>query len=244
MSIKIADDVSNDFSLFGTNFTLLKAAHEADAQDPSSWKVGGIASSESMDEQGEILLREILDISYLQKRGYINWSHSRAPQDQIGVITQAQILSSEMVSQVEDKLGVPIPTASSLYVEGVLYKNVPAAKSVYDIMSSLPVGVPSGLGFSVEGVVAINDEGRVLKAIIRGVAVTPSPAQVETLCTLIKSISSGRKVSNSTPLSSSPLSPRGLNEEESIAYLHSLRPSWSIPLLKRIVNFTFRSVER
>lgn len=58
--------------LFGAQMTLFKAASASDAPDANP-KFGGVASSEDTDVDGDAILRKALDISYISKRGYVNW---------------------------------------------------------------------------------------------------------------------------------------------------------------------------
>lgn len=155
------------------------------------WRVGGIASSESMDEEGDVLLRKVLDLSYVSRRGYINWDHSRAPADQLGFTTVAEVIAPGDVGKYEDMLDTPLSKSSSVYVEGRLYQHVKRAQEVYDILKSIPEKTEGSLGLSVDGSMARAANKSVIKAMVRGVAVTPVPAHPETLCRLVKSLRSG-----------------------------------------------------
>lgn len=46
--------------------------------------IEGIASTEDKDQQGEIVMQDKMDCSYLLEKGYLNWNHSHSPEDQIG----------------------------------------------------------------------------------------------------------------------------------------------------------------
>lgn len=177
-----------DAPIFGTTVRLLKAAQQTET---GLWKFGGIASSESMDEEGDSILRKTLDLTYLQKRGYVNWDHGRSPSDQIGFATKAEIIPAGQVEKYQDLLDVPLSKASSVYVEGVLYQHVKRAQEVHDILKSIPQGTEGALGLSVEGAMIKLDNGTVARAIVRGLAMSPAPAHPDTLCRLVKSLRSG-----------------------------------------------------
>jgi hypothetical protein len=85
------------------------------------WRIGGIASDQnSPDLQGEQVLVDGLDTSYLLQRGSFNWDHGKTPGDIIGEID---------VAKKSDN--------SKLYVEGFLYPDVSKAKEVYNLLTSL-----------------------------------------------------------------------------------------------------------
>jgi len=137
-------------TLFQAQVGLKKAASDKQGE----WNIYGIASSEGIDQDGERILRESLDNSYLRKRGYINWNHSKEPGDQLGYTTKAEIIMPGMIDKYQDMLGINISKKSSLYIEGILYNGATKSAEVKNILESVPksAGAGSSLGLSVEGV--------------------------------------------------------------------------------------------
>lgn len=141
-------------------------------------RIGGIASDETAaDLQGEKVLIDGLDISYLTQRGTFNWDHGKNPGDIIGEIDTAR-------KEVGDK--------RQLYVEGFLYPKVEKAKEVVNLLSSLKEAKSERkLGLSLEGKIRERDgaDGKVVKkAWIRNVAVTYHPINQGTWVDFVKSL--------------------------------------------------------
>lgn len=140
-------------------------------------KISGIASTSSRDSQGETLDVKNFDLTNFSQ---INWNHKGKddPAAHIGEPTMTKIVDG-----------------NKLYIEGVLYPDVPMAKAVYTLMKALKKS-PSGkkLGLSVEGKVIereSNDEKSPLyknikKARITGVAVCPHPINGDTIVDLME----------------------------------------------------------
>lgn len=139
------------------------------------WRIGGIASDEnSPDLQGERVLVDGLDTSYLLQRGSFNWDHGKDPGDIIGEI--------DIANKHDNK---------KLYVEGFLYPDVKKAREVHDLLQSLKSSESKRkLGLSVEGKIRERDEsGKVIKkAWIKNVAVTYHPVNQGTWVDFLKSI--------------------------------------------------------
>ena len=133
-------------------------------------RIGGIASDETAkDLQGEKVLIDGLDISYLTQRGTFNWDHGKEPGDIIGEIDTAK-------KEVGDK--------KQLYVEGFLYPKVKKAQEVVGLLDSLKTtNSDRKLGLSLEGRIRERDgvDGKIVKkAWIRNVAVTYHPINQDT----------------------------------------------------------------
>jgi hypothetical protein len=150
-------------------------------EDNDEMRLKGIASTGHLDQQGEELMPKGLDINYLITKGYINWHH-QLKNDPLAII------------------GVPDPkktkiTPEGLYVEAVLYKSNPMAQKAYEqtkIMESENLG--RRMGWSVEGKVSERDplkKGRVIKASITGIALTPMPINPNTFANICKAFSEG-----------------------------------------------------
>lgn len=229
--------VENQEPLFDAQFFLLsKGEPSADGGIPNA-RFGGVASCESIDVEGEALLRKHLDITYLQQRGYVNWDHSRAITDQIGFITKALIIPAGGSGQYEDILKTSLSKSASLYVEGQLYAHSKHAQEVSNLLKSIPEGAPGALGMSVEGSKVVDKEtGLLKKAIVRGVAITPAPIHPETCARILKSL--GLDVNRSVErVELSKAIPSGLSFEQAVVRVMERNPKIRLPLAKQIVHF-------
>jgi len=189
------DDAEQLSSLL--TFDLLKVSKGSEG-----WSFSGVASDEGEDEDGDAILRKQLDISYAQERGYVNWNHSRNPADQIGYLTKCEIIGPDQAGQLKKDLGLDIPDSASVFVEGRLYEHVGRAKEVRDIMRSA-TDASRGPGLSLDGSVA-RTKGKLTKAIVRGVAFTPMPAQKRTLAVLKKSLATESELDSLTAMEKNP----------------------------------------
>lgn len=140
------------------------------SKDGKDWFIRGLASTEDIDGQNEIILQRGLDISHLKKGlGLFNFDHNNDPQNIIGQITNAD------------------QTEEGLYVEGYLFKNQPQAQSIYNIMSSLKKGAKRRVQMSIEGKVLDRKGNKIAKAKVLNVALTLNPVNTKTYAEFVKS---------------------------------------------------------
>ena len=134
--------------------------------------LGGIASTNRTDTDGESLDPSGFDISYLKEKGVVNWNHNKSPEAVIGEPSKAMF-----------KKG-------NLYIESTLYPDSKLAKDVYALAKTLKANSTSRrLGYSIEGKALerdINDPNQVTKAMITGVAVTICPKNPDSIIDIIK----------------------------------------------------------
>lgn len=144
-------------------FDIMKA--EGGNEPDDEWRIAGFASTSKPDRQDDIIIQKGLDISDFVNFGFLNYDHN----------------SSEIVGY-PDKEKTRL-TDKGFWVEGVLLKNVPLARKIWETAVALKKSnADRKLGFSVEGKTLAKDrEGRIIKAKIYHVAVTASP--VNTSCT-------------------------------------------------------------
>ena len=139
-------------------------------------KLGGIASCSAEDSDGEELITDGFDISYLKSCGTINWHHQskNSPAAIIGEPTKAEIRKD------------------GLFVEATLYPDSKIAREVYELAEVLEKNSKTRrLGFSVEGTALArdpNNQKKIIKAAITAVAVTHQPKNPKTLAEIIKGI--------------------------------------------------------
>jgi hypothetical protein len=209
---------------------LFKAAPASEDAD-APWKFQGIASDESPDVVGDALLKSILDISYAQERGYVNWDHKADPANILGFLSQIRIIEGESeIKDLSKSLGREISPTASVYVEGELYKSVARASEVYNILQSAPPTHP-GLGISLEGgIQRYKDSGLPARAIVRGVAITAVPTHPKTMVTLRKALSE--------QLGETRQEGGAMTFDQAVLWVLQQRPTWTYSLAKSFVSYT------
>lgn len=145
--------------------------------EDGEWKVAGLASTSSVDRQGEVIVPEGIDATPIAKgKGFFNWDHDNSPENTVGVLDSYK------------------KTSGGMFVEGRLFKNHTRAKAIYEIMSSLNKGDKGRVGMSVEGKVIERDPNNpniIKRCLIKNVALTMSPVNQDTFADIVKSMASG-----------------------------------------------------
>lgn len=138
-------------------------------------KIKGIASTDKEDSDGEILEPIGFDLSRFLSIGFLNWNH-QAKND------ASKIIGEPTVAKITPK--------GELYVEGILYNGHPLAESVWNLGETFERNNSKRrLGFSIEGRAIERDSinpKRITKALLTGLAVTPSPVNLNTYVDLCK----------------------------------------------------------
>ncbi len=138
------------------------------------WRIKGLASTEHMDLQGEIVRQNSLDITPLKDgKGLLNWDHQSGPENVIGAVDKADM------------------TDNGLMVEGYLFKNSARAKSIHEILTSLKDKDKNRLQMSIEGKIlrrAGMNGKEIAAARIDKVALTFDPVNPNTYAELVKSL--------------------------------------------------------
>ena len=189
--------MENDDFRFCLPLDIVKAASTPTGEE---WRIGGYASTPNEDRQGDEIMQKGLDISNFVNYGWFNFDHK-----------------PDIILGYPDKSKCHIDK-KGFYVEGTLLKGIPQSKNVWETAIALQKsGSERRLGFSVEGkVVKRNDLGKIVKAEVYNVAITPNP--VNTDCTwdaLVKSFASPEEISKSLEAghgdaNGSPLIPESL----------------------------------
>lgn len=147
---------------------------KAHKDDNGDWIVEGIASTPGEDHEGEDIAQEGLDYSYFLQKGFIKWEHSKNPSNFIGEPIEAKV------------------TPQGFYIKGRLYKDAPLAKEAVRALQTLEKSkAKRKIGFSVEGSILKRDPKnpkKILKAIVRNVAMTFNPVRDTTWAALVKSL--------------------------------------------------------
>lgn len=153
---------------------LAKSTLVESENDDEEMLICGYASTGDKDRQGDSILQKGLDISDFVDHGWYNYDHDNS-----------KILG------YPDKENTRIDS-HGFYVAGKLLKSVPLAREIYNISKELiKSGAPRRYGFSIEGKTLARDaNGKIVKAKVYNVAITPNPVNCNTsLELLIKSFS-------------------------------------------------------
>ena len=139
-------------------------------------RVKGVASTNDQDSEGETLEPVGYELDRFLRYGFINYNH-------LAKTDAAKIIGEPDAAHVTKD--------GKLYIEGKLY-NTELAKSVYNLADTLKKAKSkrsSRLGWSIEGRALERDPGnpkRITKAMITGVAITPSPVNSNTYVDIAK----------------------------------------------------------
>ncbi len=151
--------------------------------------VRGLASCETTDAQGEIILQKGMDVSPCLKSGFVNWDHNAGPENLIGVPLEIEIA---------DIQNHPIMKKSGLkgvgcYAEARLFKGHARAEAVWSLLKSIN-GSGRGLAWSVQGSVLERSgpsNNYLARTVIRHLAITHQPVQTDSFAELAKSLTTG-----------------------------------------------------
>lgn len=164
-------DTSQNFNFFIDDLKIEKAK---DNKGNDVMKIGGVASTQDQDSDGEYLDPSGFDVSYFMDHGYINYNHQAKldPEAVIGEPTSARV------------------TSKGLEIEATLYPDNPLAQKVYSTTQMLEKSSKNRrMGFSIEGKAVerdISNPKRIKKAMITGCAVTLNPKNPSTLVNIMK----------------------------------------------------------
>lgn len=151
--------------------------------------IEGIASTEEKDQQGEIVMQEKMDCSYLLEKGYLNWNHSHAPEDQIGKPLEVIKMPGGPTTPGEKP---------ATFFRALLLDGVPRADAVWALAKALEVssgiGANRSLGFSVEGGVRMRQGHLLVETVVRHMAATHEPVNAQSVARCVMAKSQGFKV--------------------------------------------------
>jgi len=140
------------------------------------WVMGGIASTDYKDTDGETLLPNGADLEYFIRHGEVNFNHLSKGLDYIVGYPKTAFLNSN--GHIEVTFG--------------LFKEKKLSEKIYEHALSLElVDTATTLGLSIEAIVPKDgrnedDPTKVEKWVMTGVAIVPSPKNKETFCRIIK----------------------------------------------------------
>jgi len=154
-------------------------------------RIRGVASTEHMDQDGDTIVQDGIDFGYFLKRGFFNDNHSKSTTDILGYPDKVYAVT------LDDEDGKKVRATA---VEGYLL-NTPEAQRIANLARALD-GTPRQLGFSVEGPPPERDPrnpNRIVKAVVRNVAITNCPVNPFTKLGLVKSMQLSKALSVGGP---------------------------------------------
>lgn len=215
-------------------------------------RIGGLVTTDSLDQQGERLVQEGLDFSHFLTKGWLNDNHSR---DTAGVVGYGDL--AKLVKSGDVMPNGKVASHTGWYIEGYLL-DTKRASEIWELASSLQKS-DRRLGFSVEGTVQkrteVNGIPHVSRAVVRNVAITNCPVNADTaLEVLAKSLAASavqaiapgvpapgngfalqpESLEGYRPRKRAKKKRRGLNKAEGVALILSRRPHLSVPTAERI----------
>jgi len=141
---------------------------------PKELIIKGIASTNDIDSDGEVLEPSGYVLDRFLKSGYLNLEH-RSKDD------FSYIVGEPIGAEVRD---------NKLHIKGKLYKSNPKARSIYDTINMLKAeGSQRKIGFSIEGKALQRDPTnpkRITKALLTNCAITQAAKNQNTWAEIVK----------------------------------------------------------
>jgi len=135
------------------------------SEEEGRTKIGGIISTDTVDQQGDMILQEGMDFSYFLDKGYFNYEHKGGVEYIVGAPTKVE--------------RVNLDGKQATRVEGYLMTEKPLAKNIIETCVAMEKAqLDRQIGFSVEGQVVERDSVNrkiITKAKILNVAITSAP---------------------------------------------------------------------
>lgn len=163
----------NDYFATWAPFDVMKGS-AADAEAMTG-RIGGIVSTQALDQQGDRLVQKGIDWSYALDKGWFNYEHQSGPENVLG--------HPEAVYDALHK------GESATRIEGVLYLHKPKAREIYETAVAMAKSNTNRrLGFSVEGKVEARDGDRIVKSKVLNIAITAHPVCADARLDVLKSL--------------------------------------------------------
>mgnify|MGYP001435774522 CR=1 FL=1 len=160
-------------------FAPISFFEKADAEEGQRRRFAGIASTESPDQEDEVVLQNGLAWDHFVTKGWFNDNHSRKTGGVVGYPTDVQFFGK----------GTRLPDGSIApsnlhWTEGYLLEGVPAADDIWNVGQALKkAGGGRQLGQSIEGKIlkrAGNNGEVIAQAKVTNVAITHCPVNADT----------------------------------------------------------------
>lgn len=128
-------------------FAPISFFEKSDAPEGERRRFGGIATTEEVDQEGEVILQNGLDWSYFLTKGWFNDNHSKKTGGVVGYPTSVQFFR-----EGERLPDGTVAKANLHWTEGYLLEGVRAADEIWDVGRALAKsGSGRRLGQSIEG---------------------------------------------------------------------------------------------
>jgi hypothetical protein len=172
----------------------LTAFEKSGENDGLPMRIGGVVSTDELDQEDEVLVQQGLDFAPFLAKGWFNDNHSKSTLGILGYPTAAQFVRKGAVLPNGGTAGT-----NGWYAEGYLL-NTEQGRQIWELAKALQ-GTPRQLGFSIEGSVRARDPRnpkRVTKAVVKHVAITHCPVNLGTeLEVLAKALTAGHGIDSS-----------------------------------------------
>ena len=159
--------------------------------DEQPMRIGGVVSTDDLDQEDERIIQDGLDFSQFLDKGWFNDNHSKKSTGVLGYPTSASFVTK----------GSSLPDGTKAesncwWSDGFLL-NTEDGRKTWTLAQSL-ADTPRSLGFSIEGTVKARsprNKNIVTRAIVRNVAITHCPVNTGTeLLTLAKAMTAGHAI--------------------------------------------------
>lgn len=133
--------------------------------------VSGFASLEKQDQQNETIVQKGIDYQPFLEAGYINWDHGDIRQH-----SPAYLIGEPTRAEIREYQGVP-----GFYIEGFLYSDKPMADAAWEHLQATSKSISKRrMGWSIQGHALAATDGKIMKSVVRDVALTHKPVLKET----------------------------------------------------------------
>ncbi len=177
----MSDDITKSIKEDGSfhYYAPVSFFEKADAPEGERRRFGGIASTETRDQDGEVILQRGLDWKYFMSKGWFNDNHGRKTGDIVGFPSKVEYY----------KKGQRLPNGSTAHAnlhwtEGYLLEGHKPADEIWSAAMALQkAGGARQLGQSIEGKIQKRAGGSgktIAKALVRHVAITHCPVNADT----------------------------------------------------------------
>ena len=140
----------------------LDLAKSGEAEKRGRGPIRGVASSESVDADGEVVVQQGIDWSWFTEHGFFTLEH---PMHAMNIIGEPLEIEHTEID------GVP-----TTLVKGELYLTDPVGKAVWEKAVSIrKSGGKRRLGMSIEGRVLERDGKTIKRSDVRSIAISPQP---------------------------------------------------------------------
>lgn len=162
---------NDEFSFYVPLEVVEKSTSSTDKKD-NRRIVQGIASTDHLDLQGEVVKQSGLDFSYFLSKGWINDDHKPGPENKVGEPLEAKI------------------TPAGFWIKALIYKGQERSDYWWKFLHSLEQSEANRkVGFSIQGKITRREGKSITSCMITEVAITASPVNTHTWAEIAKSLS-------------------------------------------------------